>query len=124
MTEAGFALEGRQIRVRREQAARRALTGVLLWAVALGNAGLIVWLWAHGGNLTTSTTGEALTSVGRITGLLAAYSALLQVLLLARLPALERSSDSTGSPSGTAGTATPASTSSSRTWSSRSGATP
>jgi predicted ferric reductase len=91
MTEAGFALEGRQIRVRRDQAARRALTGVLVWAVVLGNAGVIVWLWAHGGNVTDiHNRGELFTSIARITGLLGAYSALLQVVLLARLPWLER----------------------------------
>ena len=56
----------------------------------LANAGVIVWLWAHGGNLTDKTTGELLTSVARITGLLSAYMALIQVILLARLPALER----------------------------------
>ncbi len=39
---------------------------------------------------STTTTGEALTSVARITGLLSAYLALIQVILLARLPLLER----------------------------------
>ena len=52
--------------------------------------GVIVWLWIHGGNLHPTSTGELLTSIGRITGLLSAYLALLQVILLARLPALER----------------------------------
>jgi predicted ferric reductase len=69
---------------------RRALGLALVWAVVLANAGAIVWLWAHGGNLTDKTTGDLLTSIGRITGLLSAYLALLQVVLLARLPALER----------------------------------
>jgi predicted ferric reductase len=56
-----------------------------------GNAAVIVWLWFHGGNVAdVHSTGDALTSIARITGLLAAYSALLQVLLLARLPWLER----------------------------------
>jgi predicted ferric reductase len=69
----------------------RRLTTAGLWLVAVGNAVAIVWLWYHGGNVTrVHSTGELLTSVGRITGLLGAYSALLQVLLLARLPALER----------------------------------
>ncbi len=36
------------------------------------------------------STGELLTSIARITGLLGAYLALIQVLLLARLPLLER----------------------------------
>ena len=52
---------------------------------------MIVWLWVHGGNVTdVHTTGELLTSIGRITGLLGAYLALIQVVLLARLPWLER----------------------------------
>lgn len=77
------------------RAAARPRTGrmlglALVWTVVLGNAAGIVWLWAHGGNLHTTTTGEALTSVARITGLLGAYMALIQVILLARLPVLER----------------------------------
>jgi predicted ferric reductase len=63
---------------------------VIVWAVLLANAGVIVWLWVHGNNLNVKTTGEALTSVARITGLLSAYLALIQVILLARIPALER----------------------------------
>lgn len=62
----------------------------LVWTIVLGNAGGIVWLWANGGNLHAATTGEALTSVARITGLLSAYLALIQVILLARLPFVER----------------------------------
>ncbi|MDX6411522.1 MAG: hypothetical protein QOE91_1038, partial [Gaiellaceae bacterium] len=62
----------------------------VVWAVVLGNAALIVWLWVHGGNLDVRTTGDLLTSIARITGLLGAYLALLQVILLARLPWLER----------------------------------
>jgi predicted ferric reductase len=59
--------------------------------VIVGNAGVITWLWVHGGNVTkVHTTGEALTSIARITGLWSAYLALIQVVLLARLPALER----------------------------------
>jgi predicted ferric reductase len=59
--------------------------------VALGNAAAIVWLWWHGGNVTdVHDSSELLTSLARITGLLGAYSALVQVLLLARIPALER----------------------------------
>jgi predicted ferric reductase len=68
---------------------RRAAAAAVYAAVAL-NAGAIVWLWIRDGNLHPASTGELLTSIGRITGLLAAYLALLQVLLLARLPALER----------------------------------
>jgi predicted ferric reductase len=66
------------------------LLAALFWAIVVGNAALMVWLWVHGGNLHVHRTGDLLNSIGRITGLLGAYSALLQVLLLARLPWLER----------------------------------
>ena len=69
---------------------RRVAAGSLIWAVLLGNAAVIVWLWIHGGNLTMRSSGDVLTSIARLTGLLAAYLALIQVVLLARLPALER----------------------------------
>ena len=69
---------------------RRAVGLGLVWTIVLGNAAGIVWLWAHGGNLTTRSSGDVLTSVARITGLLSAYLALIQVLLLSRIPALER----------------------------------
>src|SRR5258705_8125995 len=69
---------------------RRVAAGSLIWAALLGNAAVIVWLWIHGGNLTTRSSGDVLTSIARITGLLAAYLALVQVVLLARLPVLER----------------------------------
>ncbi len=64
--------------------------GVLLVAVVAGNAVVIIWLWVHGGNLHPHSTGDKLTSAGRLTGLLGAYLALIQVVLLARLPVLER----------------------------------
>jgi predicted ferric reductase len=71
-------------------AVRRRAAALAVYAVAVVNAGVIVWLWIHGGNLHPTSTGELFTSIGRITGLLGAYLALLQVILLARLPALER----------------------------------
>ena len=93
MSEAGFAL-GRSPALavtQRRGTARRALTSGLLWAVLAGNAAAIIYLWVHGGNVTEHlSTGELLTSLARITGLLASYAALIQVLLLARLPWLER----------------------------------
>ncbi len=64
---------------------------VLASGLVIGNALLIVWLWAHGGNVThVHSTGDLLVSIARLTGLLGAYSALLQVLLLARIPWVER----------------------------------
>jgi predicted ferric reductase len=69
---------------------RRTLALALVWLVVLGNAAGIVWLWAHGGNLTFKSAGDWQTSVARITGLLGAYLALIQVVLLARIPLLER----------------------------------
>jgi predicted ferric reductase len=72
------------------QFARRAM-GWTLWSVLLGNAAFIVWLWADGGGISAVKDGATLwTSVGRITGLLSAYLALIQLLLLARLPFLEK----------------------------------
>jgi predicted ferric reductase len=71
--------------------AGRALAAAVIWLVVLANAGVIVWLWADGGNLDhLSRTGDLLTSLGRLTGLLGAYLALIQVLLLARIPVVER----------------------------------
>ena len=70
---------------------RVAVAAAAAWTLLLGNAAAIVWLWWHGGNVTdVHDSGELLTSLARITGLLGAYSALVQVLLLARIPELER----------------------------------
>ena len=90
MTEAGYALESpaRLARSRGRARAAGLRSSTALWVLVAGNAALMVWLWVHGGNVSDDlTTGELLTSLARITGLLGAYSALLQVLLLARLPA-------------------------------------
>src|SRR3989442_1920624 len=93
MSQAGFAIERSPALAlpHRRRLARRALTATVLWAILAGNAAAIVWLWVHGGNASDDlSSGELLTSLARITGLLASYAALLQVLLLARLPWLER----------------------------------
>ena len=75
--------------------ARRAPSAIPLWiavAIVAANIALIVWLWWNGGNVThIKSTGDFLVSIARITGLLGAFSALLQVLLLARIPWIERS---------------------------------
>src|SRR3954464_5878824 len=77
--------------VAQRRPARRALTATILWGVLVANGAVIVWLWVHGGNVSDDlSTGELLTSLARITGLLASYTALIQVLLLARIPWVER----------------------------------
>jgi predicted ferric reductase len=75
---------------RSREVARRRLMALVLALIVAGNAAVIVWLWVHGGNLHPRTTGDGLTSAGRLTGLLGAYLALIQVVLLARLPVVER----------------------------------
>jgi predicted ferric reductase len=70
---------------------RRNASATLVAVVIVGNAAVITWLWVHAGNVTkVHSTGEILTSIARLTGLWSAYLALIQVVLLARLPALER----------------------------------
>ena len=76
------------VSIRRHRRQTLGLTAV--WVVVLGNTAAIVWLWIHGGNLTLKSSGDVLTSIARLTGLLSAYLALIQVILLARVPALER----------------------------------
>jgi predicted ferric reductase len=63
----------------------------LSWLVFWANAIFIVVLWYRGGNVVgVHTWGAALSSIGRVTGLLSAYLLLVQVLLLARLSWIER----------------------------------
>ncbi|HEX7626242.1 MAG TPA: ferredoxin reductase family protein [Gaiellaceae bacterium] len=70
---------------------RRRVAAAFVALVIVGNGVAITWLWVHGGNVTKlHSTGDVLTSIGRLTGLQSAYLALIQVVLLARLPALER----------------------------------
>jgi len=65
--------------------------GIAVWAVVAANAGVVTWLWLRGGGVSgVHTWGDLATSTGRLTGLLGAYFALVQVLLLSRLPWLER----------------------------------
>lgn len=69
----------------------RTLTSVAIGLLVAANGAVIVWLWLKGGGISgVHGRPEAFTSLGRITGLLAVYLALLQILMLARLPALER----------------------------------
>ncbi len=49
-----------------------------------------MWLWVDGGGLELPSWGEGWATFSRLTGLLGAFLALVQVVLLARLPWLER----------------------------------
>jgi predicted ferric reductase len=82
---------GRSLDARVPGSAGRAGLTAALWLFVAANAGVIVWLWLKGGGVTAvPRTADLETSLGRITGLLGGYLALVQVLLLARLPPLER----------------------------------
>jgi len=71
----------------RTDAVVRAGAVVLLWASLL----LVTYWWAAGGGVQDLTgPASGLTSVGRLTGLLASVLLLVQVLLMARVPVLER----------------------------------
>jgi predicted ferric reductase len=62
-----------------------------LLALFTGNLVLVIGLWWRGGGLSDlNRLGGLLTSGGRLAGLTGAYLILVQVLLLARIPALER----------------------------------
>lgn len=67
---------------------RGAEPGLVLGLIWLG-AALSVWLWWRN-TASVSGLGEVLTNAGRVTGLLAGYSAAVLLLLMARVPALER----------------------------------
>lgn len=75
-------------------ALRRQLRTLIAWIVrltALGSLAVIVGIWLRGGGITgVHDLATGLTSIGRITGLFATYALLIQLLLLARLPFLER----------------------------------
>jgi predicted ferric reductase len=67
------------------------MAGWGLGVLAALNGGVVVWLWLRSGGLgDVQDSATLLSAAGRISGLLGAYLALLELLLLARLPALER----------------------------------
>src|SRR5687767_15863372 len=76
---------------------RGRVAATVALALFVGNVVAIVWLWYDGppdGNLTgIDDFAELVTSLARLTGLLGAYLALVQVLLLARIPWLDRSEE-------------------------------
>jgi predicted ferric reductase len=66
----------------------RDAVGSLTWASML----VVVALWVAGGGIgDLAALGPGLTSVGRLTGLVSADLLLVQVLLMARIPMVERS---------------------------------
>jgi predicted ferric reductase len=67
------------------------MAGWGLALLALANAGVVVGLWAaSGGPADVHDLSSGLTSAGRVAGLLGAYLVLVELLLLARIPLLER----------------------------------
>src|SRR5215813_520044 len=74
-----------------ERAGRAWITGFDLLVLFAANLVLVVGLWWRGGELADlRPLGQLLTTSGRLAGLIGAYLILVQVLLLARIPALER----------------------------------
>ena len=66
----------------------RDTAGAATWLSVL----VVIALWLAGGGLAAvHSGGEALTSLGRVTGLVASDLLLVQVLLMARIPLVERS---------------------------------
>ncbi len=72
----------------------RILVSALVWAFVLGNVAAICWLWVANHNLDFSFApnwwATLWSRLGGLTGLLGGFLALVQVLLLARLPFLGR----------------------------------
>jgi predicted ferric reductase len=50
----------------------------------------VIWLWWRDTPSLTATTADQFTAVGRLTGLLGAYLILVQLLLMSRIPKLDR----------------------------------
>ncbi|MHB2000378.1 MAG: ferredoxin reductase family protein [Solirubrobacteraceae bacterium] len=91
MSGGAVALPRRNVPAGQRARSRVALYSAAIAAIVLGNGAAIVWMWLHGGGISrVHGRAEGFTSLGRITGLLGVYLALLQVLMLARLPLLER----------------------------------
>jgi predicted ferric reductase len=77
----------RSTRLRR----RRQLQADVLGSAAILIVVATVALWIHGGGIQVmSTPGGIATSIGRLTGLVASALLLLQVLLMSRIPWMER----------------------------------
>ena len=88
MTTAGLSAHPKPVSL------RRRLRPIARWApalLALANGAIVVSLWWRAGGVREiDDTASALTGIGRLSGLLGAYLVLVQVLLLARIPVLDR----------------------------------
>jgi predicted ferric reductase len=82
-------------RARRARLRWEYVFAFLFWGVALGLFVFWIFVWAKGGEDQASgfvwqSTAQVFQNIGRITALLGGYLALIELLLLARLPFLER----------------------------------
>jgi predicted ferric reductase len=69
----------------------RRLGVLVLAALAAANAVVVVALWLRAGGVSDPGSGaEWLVSLGRVTGLVGAYLSLVMILLLGRIPAIDR----------------------------------
>jgi len=98
MTDSGSPVIAVTAPIGRAPARRRKLdnrlVALLLGIFVLGNFAFVLYIWANGGEDGTGyhwhTFTEALQSLGRLTAFGSGYFALVEVILLARLPFLER----------------------------------
>ncbi len=67
----------------------RPLLPLAVLASVLAGGATVIGLWVQDTAPTLHGLGDYLTAVGRITGLLAGYAVVVQILLMARLPLLE-----------------------------------
>ncbi|MBI2763626.1 MAG: ferric reductase-like transmembrane domain-containing protein [Chloroflexi bacterium] len=68
-----------------------SITGRDMIAILVGNALFILAMWVrHGGPDQLSTPGGALVAIGQVSALLGTYFALIQLLLMSRMPWLEQ----------------------------------
>ena len=70
---------------------RWSITGRDMIAILLGNAVFILAMWVrHGGIEQLSTPGGAFIAIGQVAGLIGTYMALIQLLLMSRMPWLDQ----------------------------------
>jgi predicted ferric reductase len=87
---ARFSVAAAQIRQSARMGERR-IAGLSLAAVAAANGVVVVALWWRAGGLHEAHgTAEVLVGLGRITGLIGAYLSLVMILLLGRIPVVDR----------------------------------